>query len=264
MIASSQRDLQTLRECGERLAAITEKLVSQVKPGISTLHLDGLAEALILSSGGVPVFKGYRTDRSEPPFPASICTSVNDEVVHAIPRADRILADGDILGIDIGMRYPRAGGLITDMAVTVPVGNISREAKRLIHAAREALMRGIDVLTAGVSMGDLGATIQRAIEAQGFGVVRDLVGHGVGRRLHEDPYVPNYGKRGDGMVISAGMVLALEPMATAGSPEVRRDPDGWTWRTRDGSLAAHFEHTVLVTASGAIILTLPSDARTRD
>lgn len=244
-----------MRECGRRLAAITKKLLAEVKPGVSTLHLDGLAEALILSSGGIPIFKGYRGDRSEPLFPASICASVNDEVVHAIPRADRILGDGDILGIDIGMRHPMTGGLITDMAVTAPVGNVSAEAMRLIRATRQALMSGIAVISAGVRIGDIGASIQRAIEKEGFGVVRDLAGHGVGRELHEDPYVPNYGAPGQGARIKEGMVLALEPMAAAGNGEVRLDRDGWLWRTRDGSLAAHFEHTVIVTKKGAEILT---------
>lgn len=255
MTVKNEREEQILRECGGRLAAITEKLLAEVKPGVSTLHLDGLAEALILSSGGIPVFKGYRSDRSEPLFPASICTSVNDEVVHAIPRADRILSDGDIIGIDIGMRYPRTGGLITDMAVTVPVGNVSAEAMRLIHATRQALVSGIAAAAAGVRMGDVGSSIQRAIESKGFGVVRELAGHGVGRELHEDPYVPNYGEPGQGARIKEGTVLALEPMAAAGSSEVRLDRDGWGWRTRDGSLAAHFEHTVIVTKKGAEILT---------
>lgn len=255
MTVGNEQEKQILRECGRRLAAITWQLAAEVKPGISTLHLDGFAEALILSSGAAPIFKGYRGDRSEPLFPASICTSVNDEVVHAIPRQDRVLDNGDIIGIDIGMRYPAEDGLITDMAITVPVGKISPLAEKLIKTTCSALDKGIAEVRAGIRMGDLGYAIQRVIESGGFGVVRELAGHGVGRELHEDPYVPNYGEPGKGVIIKEGMILALEPMAAAGGGEVRLDRDGWGWRTGDGSLAAHFEHTVLVTKGGAEILT---------
>lgn len=255
MTVGNEQEKQILREGGRRLAAIIGQLAAEVKPGISTLHLDGLAETLILSYGGAPIFKWYRGDRSEPLFPASICTSVNDEVVHAIPRQDRVLNNGDIIGIDIGMRYPAEGGLITDMAVTVPVGEVSPAAEKLIKTTRSALDKGIAELRAGIRMGDLGYAIQRVIEAGGFGVVRELAGHGVGRDLHEDPYVPNYGEPGKGVIIKEGIVLALEPMAAAGGGEVRLDRDGWGWRTCDGSLAAHFEHTVLVMKGGAEILT---------
>jgi len=262
---SSDQELHTLREGGKRLAAIMAELIAAVRPGISTLALDELAEQLIIEAGGHSAFKGYRTKRDDPPFSASICTSINDEVVHAIPRPDRILKQGDIVGLDIGMRWPASqqpagsrkleAGLITDMAVTVPVGRISPPAEELIQVTHEALVSGIRVLRPGVRMGDLGHTIQRHIEENGFSVVRELVGHGVGQHLHENPYVPNYGTPGDGLLLKRGMVLAIEPMATAGSPLVRLDSDGWTWRTRDGSLAAHFEHTVIVTKTGAEILT---------
>lgn len=255
MIATSERHIFILRECGARLSTITKKLAAAVAPGIATLELDRLAESLILSSGGTPVFKGYRAERKDTPFPASICTSVNDEVVHAIPRADRILREGDILGIDIGMRYPASAGLITDMAVTVPVGVIGPEVAELLHATKESLDAGVRALKVGGHLGDVGAAIQARIEADGFGVVRELVGHGVGKHLHEDPYVPNYGRPGEGIVVREGLVIALEPMATAGDPEVLLDRDGWTWRTKDKSLSAHFEHTIIVAETGAEILT---------
>ncbi len=279
MIAQEKSELDTLREGGRRLAGILAEVVSAVRPGVSTLELDRLAESLILSSGGEPAFKGYRTRKSDPPFPANLCTSVNDEVVHAIPRRDRILREGDIVGLDIGMCWPSAsqkskvpapeqvrygvgksqkfegGGLITDMAVTVPVGRVSVRARRLLAVTECALAAGIAVLKPGIHLGDLGQAIQRAIEAGGLGVIRELVGHGVGRTLHESPYVPNFGRSGTGPVVREGMVLAIEPMATLGDYRVKLDPDGWTFRTRDGSLAAHFEHTVIVTKDGAEVLT---------
>lgn len=265
MTISSAKDLAILRECGKRLAAILKDIVSAVRPGIATLELDELALRLIRETGGEPVFKGYRAEGRGRPYPAAICTSVNDEVVHAIPRPDRILREGDILGLDIGMRWPatqqpassnqQPAGLITDMAITIAVGNVSSEAERLIGVTRKALAWGIQAIRPGSTLGDLGAVIQQHIEANGFSVVRDLVGHGVGQELHEEPHVPNYGKPGEGLELRAGMVLAVEPMATAGNPAVKLDPDGWTWRTRDGSRAAHFEHTVVVTKDGVEVLT---------
>ncbi|OHA08994.1 MAG: type I methionyl aminopeptidase [Candidatus Sungbacteria bacterium RIFCSPLOWO2_01_FULL_59_16] len=244
-----------LREGGRRLAAILREVQKAAAPGVSTAELDRLAGRLIADAGGAPVFKGYRSRAGERPYPASICTSVNDEVVHAIPHEDQLLRNGDILGIDIGMRYPAADGLVTDAAVTVPVGKVPPRAAKLIAAARRALEVGVAVLAPGIRLGDLGAAIQGEIERDGFGVVRELVGHGVGKRLHEDPYVPNYGRPGEGRAIPEGMVLAIEPMAVLGDPAVKLDADGWTWRTKDGSLAAHFEHTVIVTKERAEVLT---------
>lgn len=258
-----------LRECGRRLAGVLAELVRAVKPGTATIELDEIALHLIREVGGEPVFKGYRAEGRGTPYPAAICTSVNDEVVHAIPRKDRLLASGDVLGLDLGMRWPagqqpatsnqQPAGLITDMAVTMGVGKIAPAAAKLIRTTREALEKGIRTIRPGVTFGDLAAAIQRHIEANGFSVVRDLVGHGVGRELHEEPYVPNYGTPGEGPLIRAGMVLAVEPMATAGAPAVKLDADGWTWRTRDGSLAAHFEHTIVVTKEGAEVLTKPEN-----
>lgn len=255
MIVSRPDERATLRECGRRLAAVLEEIASAVRPGTATLELDERAARLIRQAGGEAVFRGYRTQKGDRPFPASICTSVNDEVVHGIPRRGRRLEDGDIIGLDVGMRWPASGGLVTDMAVTVPVGSALPQARLLISATREALRQGIAMLSAGVRLGDLGYAIQQVIEARGCSVIRDLVGHGVGHQLHEDPYVPNYGASGEGAVIRDGSVLAIEPMATLGGPAVGLDADGWTWRTRDGSLAAHFEHTVLVTKNGTEVLT---------
>lgn len=281
MIVASPEELAILRECGRRLAGVLAELVRAAKPGAAASELDGLAERLIREAGGDPVFKGYRAEGRGRPYPAAICFSVNDEVVHGIPREGRILADGDILGLDLGMRWPagqlpatssqqparsangqlEAGswkleaGLITDMAVTVGIGTIAPAAAKLIRVTRDALEKGIRIIRPGVHLGDLGAAIQGHIEASGLSVVRDLVGHGVGRELHEEPYVPNYGTPGEGPPVRPGMVLAIEPMATAGAPAVKLDKDGWTWRTRDGSLAAHFEHTILVTKDGVEVLT---------
>ncbi|MDP3795404.1 MAG: type I methionyl aminopeptidase, partial [bacterium] len=191
-------------------------------------------------------FKGYQG------FPAAICTSVNDEVVHCVPHEKRILQEGDIVGIDIGLIYK---GFYLDMAETMGVGKISFEAQHLIHATKKALRLGVKKVRAGVTVGDIGNTIQRFVESQELNVVRDFVGHGIGRRLHEEPRIPNYGKRHEGEVLSAGMVIAIEPMVVRGSWEVEKLPDGHGIVTADGSLAAHFEHTVAVTEDGRQILT---------
>ncbi len=283
MTIANGEEAAVIRECGRRLAAVTRRLKDAIRPGISTQALDALAEELIRDSGGDPVFKGYRSNRSERPFPASICTSLNEEVVHGIPRPDRILKEGDIIGIDIGMRWPSqdkkstfesrasdrgkiknekggtGAGLITDMALTVPVGKVSIAAENLLQKTQGALAAGIGVLKPGIRLGGLGRVIQDSIESAGLSVVKDLVGHGVGRKLHEEPYVPNYGDPGEGEFIRAGMVLAIEPMAVIGSAAVELAKDGWTWRTADGSLAAHFEHTVLITNDGAEVLTNESE-----
>ena len=264
MIVKDKEELEILRGCGRRLAEVLADVKKAVRPGISTKELDDLAEKLIREKDGDPVFKGYRTLRSEPPYPCSLCASVNDEVVHAIPSGKKILKEGDIIGLDIGMRWPssakategKPAGLITDMAITVGVGKISKEAERLVNATRESLEKGIAVLAPGIRLGDLGAVIQNHLEKNGFGVIRDLAGHGTGRVLHEEPFVPNYGKRGAGPVVLEGTVLAIEPMATQGDWHIVLARDGWTFRTKDGKLAAHFEHTVVITKDGAEVLTL--------
>lgn len=255
MIARLEHERATLREGGRRLALILRSVAGAVRPGVATAELDRIAEDGIRAAGGAPVFQGYRTQPTDPPYPASLCVSINDEVVHGVPREDRIIGDGDLVGLDLGMRYPASGGLVTDMAVTIGVGAITPPAGRLLAATAAALAEGIAVLRAGVRLGDLGHRIQQRLERDNLGVVRELVGHGVGRALHEEPQVPNYGAAGTGAVLREHQVLAIEPMATLGGGEVALAPDGWMWRTRDGSLAAHFEHTVIVTRSGVEVLT---------
>ena len=266
-----------LREGGKRLASVLRRVVERVRPGVSTCELDAFAQELILHCGGVPSFKGYRLPDVQTAFPATICASVNDEVVHSIPREDRILQMGDIIGIDIGMWYPadatirfpasnsnkkrvrgsvKRAGLATDMAVTVPVGEISEEAAMLLSVTKEALNIGINAVVPGKRVGDISYAIQTYLDKHGLGIVRGLAGHGVGYEVHEEPMIPNYGQANTGPDLKEGMVIAIEPMATLGGDEIKLDNDQWTFRTADGSLAAHFEHSVAVTKDGAEVLTL--------
>jgi methionyl aminopeptidase len=244
----SAREIETIRRSGKITAAVLTELMQAVRPGLTTRELDAMAERGIRARGGIPTFKGYRG------YPASICTSVNDEIVHGIP-GDRVLRDGDLLSIDIGTTFD---GFVSDSAVTIPVGTISEEARRLMEVTQECLMLAIAQMQPGNRLGDIGAAVQDHAERHGYGVVRELVGHGVGREMHEEPQVPNWGTRGEGMILRPGLVLAVEPMITAGSPEVAILDDGWTVVTADGTLAAHFEHTIAVTAEGPRILTLRS------
>lgn len=248
----TREEIGIMRGCGSRLAAIMTRLEGHVRPGISTGELDELAERLIREAGGEPVFKGYRITGVATPYPASICTSINDEVVHGIPRRDRMLAPGDIIGIDIGMRWQ---GFVTDMAVTVGIGEISPDALRLIRATREALDIGIAVVRPGARIGDISYAIEDRLIKDRLGIIRDLAGHGVGHELHEEPLVPNFGKPDSGIELREGMTIAIEPMATLGDWRIVLDDDEWTFRTADGSLAAHFEHTVAITSNGAETLT---------
>ena len=251
-LIKSEKEIAILTEGGRLLADILQKVVEAVRPGVTTKELDSLAESLILSSGAVPSFKGYNAFGARTVYPASLCTSINDEVVHGIPSTKRVLQEGDIIGLDIGMKYK---GLYTDMAVTVGAGQIDADSQKLIDATRVALDTGIAQVRVGAYMGDIGAAIQEYVEGYGFGVVRELVGHGVGHAVHEEPEVPNFGKHGKGMRLLEGMVLALEPMVTAGKPHVVLSKDEWTWKTKDGSRSAHFEHTLVVTKDGARLLT---------
>lgn len=258
-------EIKVLREGGRRLAKILALVVKEAKSGVSTLTLDRLAESLILVSDGRPSFKGHQGRSEKEPFPAVLCTSVNDELVHGIPKQESILKEGDILGLDIGMEWPvgqnqkakskNQKGLYTDMAVTVGIGKISDEAERLLRVTSEALGIGIREVKPGVRLGDVGYVIQKHLEKNKLAVIRDLAGHGVGYAVHEEPLVPNFGKPGTGLEIKKGMVLALEPMATLGGREIKLASDGWTFKTVDGSLTAHFEHTLAVTENGTEILT---------
>lgn len=261
----TQREIDVLRECGRYLAHILDELTRAVRPGISTADLNRRAEALIERADGIPVFKGYVVENSSP-FPAAICTSINDEVVHAIPRDNAILHEGDIVGIDIGMAWPKnpakefpdysGAPLVTDAARTIGVGTITSALARLIKETEEAFFVGLKEIKPGNRVGDISEAIEKFLSAEGFGIVRGLAGHGVGYDIHEDPIIPNYGKAGTGSLLKKGMVIAIEPMATLGAGEVRLDQDGWTFRTADGSPSAHCEHTIALTDDGAEILTM--------
>jgi methionyl aminopeptidase len=242
----SAREIETMRRSGKITARVLTDLMKTARAGMTTAELDAIAEKGIRDLGGVPTFKGYHG------FPASICASVNDEVVHGIPGS-RVLRDGDVLSIDIGTTLD---GYVSDSAATVAIGNVSQEAQRLMDVTQECLMVGIAQMQRGKRVGDIGAAVQAHAEKNGYGVVRELVGHGVGRAMHEEPQVPNYGKAGTGVELRPGLVLAIEPMITQDSYAVKILKDGWTVVTADGKLAAHFEHTIAVTDDGPKILTL--------
>jgi methionyl aminopeptidase len=246
IVLKSPREIALMRAGGRILADALRLCQDLVKPGVSTLEIDREVEALIAQRGGRPAFKGYRG------FPATICASINQEVVHGIPSATRRLAEGDIIGLDLGVIVD---GYYADAAITLPVGDISDEAQRLLAVTRESLEQAILAARPGRRLGDVSAAVQRHVEAAGYGVVRAFVGHGIGRELHEDPQVPNFGEPGRGPVLRPGMVLAIEPMVTMGHWEVRVLEDRWTAVTQDGSLAAHFEHTVAIGEGGPDVLT---------
>lgn len=244
-------EIEKMREGGKILAEILSFVSKKAVPGVSTAHLNTEAERLIRARGATPSFLGYVTHASPTPYPAALCTSVNDEVVHAIP-SKRILKEGDIVGLDLGLWHK---GLCVDAAVTVGVGAISAKAKKLIEVTKDALYKGIAAAKDGVRTGDIGCAIQTYVEKRGFSVVRDLAGHGVGHAVHEDPMILNFGKKGTGEFIRTDMTLALEPMVNEGDWRVKVGPDGWGIRTADGMLSAHFEHTIVVTKDGCEILT---------
>ena len=238
-------EIKIMAEGGKILARIMKELEKQVRPGITTRELDKAAEGLVLSWGAQCSFKGYHG------YPACSCTSVNEEIVHAVPSG-RILKDGDILSLDLGVFY---NGYHSDMAITLPVGKISPEVQKLIKATKESLEIGIREAKIGSTFGDIGSAIQKYVESSGFNVVRDLCGHGIGKDLHEDPEILNYGKPGVGPKIKEGMVFCLEPMVTAGDWHIKRSKDGQGFITDDGSLSAHFEHTIIVAKAGSQVLT---------
>lgn len=243
----SERELNLMRKAGAAVAQILEELVGLAKPGATTGELDRYAESRCKDLKVVPAFKGYHG------FPASVCISINDEVVHGIPSKRRPLKSGDIVGLDFGVS---CDGWFGDSARTVAVGEVTAEANKLIEVTRESLMRGIAQCREGNRVFDIGFAVQNYVEEFGYGVVREFVGHGIGRALHEEPQVPNYGQKGKGLPLKIGMVLAIEPMINAGSHEVKVLEDGWTAVTVDHSLSAHFEHTVAITSNGPEILTL--------
>jgi methionyl aminopeptidase len=242
----SSREIEIMRRGGKITSAVLSLLLKSARVGMTTRELDALAERAIRERGGEPTFKGYNG------YPASLCASVNDVVVHGIPN-DVPLREGDLLSIDIGTTFE---GYVSDSAATVAIGNVGAESQRLMRVTQEALMLGIAQMQKGNRLSDIGHAVQRHAEKNGYGVVRALVGHGIGRVMHEDPQVPNYGKAGQGVVLRPGLCLAIEPMVTAGTYEVEIQDDGWTVLTADGKLAAHFEHTVALTDEGPRILTL--------
>lgn len=248
-------EIEIIRQGGKLLAQALDKVLAAAKPGVTTRELDELAEKLIIESGGVPAFKHYK-EGDEPPFPSTICASVNQQLVHT-PASDYQLQDGDLLTVDIGMKYPAQGkGFFTDMARTIGIGKISPEAQKLIDVTRDSLEKGLAQVKAGNTVKDISKAVQDYIESHGFAVVRQLVGHGVGYAVHEEPRVPNFvDPRHTKVELKTGMVLAIEPMVNAGSFEVTTSDDGWTVETLDGSLSAHFEDTVAVTEKGVSILT---------
>ncbi len=243
-------EIKAMRASGKILAAVLRTLKDQTVAGISTGELGEIAAKEIKKLGGEPAFLGYG---SPIPFPDVVCVSVNDAVVHGVPSAQTVLKNSDVVSLDLGVAYQ---GMITDAAITVVVGEPSEEVDRLLQATKKSLNAGLAVIKDGVQVGDISCAIQKVLDRAGYGIVRDLVGHGVGHEVHEDPNIPNYGKKGTGPRIVAGMTLAIEPMATLGNYAVHLDGDGWTVRTNDGSLAAHFEHTILVTSAGCEILTI--------
>lgn len=251
IICRSQAEIEKLRRVNRLVGEILAELRLLVAPGVTTEEIDRTAEARVRAAGAEPAFKGYHG------YPATICASVNEQVVHGIP-SKRPLAEGEILSLDMGARLD---GFFGDSAVTVPVGQVSRDASELLRVTEEALFRAIDAVKPGARVSDIGAAVQDHVEAHGFSVVREFVGHGIGTSLHEEPQVANYGPAGRGPRLAEGMVLAIEPMVNIGKPAVKVLGDGWTAVTRDGSLSAHFEHTVVVTSEGREILTLrPQDA----
>ncbi len=255
IIIKTKEEIEILREGGRRLATILHKVKKKVAPGVSTKELDEYAEELIRVGGDVPAFLNYRPEGAPTPFPASLCTSVNDEVVHGIPSKDRILEEGDIIAIDLGLKHK---GLFTDMALTVPVGKVGPASEKLIEITQKALEVGISAAYGGNTTGDIGHAIEGFVRAQKgskYGIVEVLSGHGVGRAIHEDPYIPNFGRAGKGEKLVPGMVVALEPMLNNGTKNVTLDDDGYTFRTADGKKSAHFEHTILITEGEPEILT---------
>ena len=246
IIRKSPAEIEKMARAGAVVRGCLDLMAREAHPGVTTKELDRLAEKFIRAKGGVPTFKGYRG------FPGSICASPNDMVVHGIPGKYR-LSDGDILGVDVGVTME---GYIADAAMTFPVGEISEEARRLLRVTQESLMRGIEQCRIGNRVGDISHAVQTHAESHGYSVVQSMVGHGVGRDMHEDPQVPNFGPPGQGAELREGMVLAIEPMVNAGGYQVEMGEDGWAIYTRDHTLSAHFEHTVAITNAGPRILTI--------
>ena len=246
IVLKTTRELGLMKEACVIAAGALKAAGAAVEPGVSTEEINRIAHNFIVKCGAIPTFKGYSG------YPAATCISINDEVIHGIPNKKRIIRAGDIVSIDVGATF---NGYVGDNAATFAAGDISPEAQRLCDTTRESLYEGIRMAVAGGRIGDIGSTIQRYCEERGFSVVREYTGHGVGKQMHEDPSVPNFGTPGRGVRLLPGMTIAIEPMINMGGAGIRQLPDGWTVKTKDGSLSAHFEHTVAITADGPVILT---------
>ena len=245
IVCKSPAEIEKMRAASGLVADVLAELAAMVAPGVSTLDLDAAAERMVRDGGAEPAFKGYRG------YPSTLCASVNEQVIHGIP-SKRSLLEGDIISLDMGVKM---NGFFGDSAVTVPVGRVSEQARQLLAVTEESLQRGIEQVRLGGRISDIGHAIQKHVEAHGFSVVREFVGHGIGASLHEEPQIANYGDPGRGPRLAEGMTLAIEPMVNVGRPTVKMLADGWTAVTRDGSLSAHFEHTVAVTKQGPLVLT---------
>ncbi len=247
IVIKTVKEVEKMRRAGGIVHDVLHAVKAMVAPGVTTMDLEAVAERMIEEAGAKPAFKGYHG------YPAVLCTSLNEQVVHGIPSPGTVLREGDILSVDCGVVID---GYYGDSAITIPVGTVAAGAQKLLDVTAKSLEAAIAAVRPGAQLGDVGATVQEMVEAEGFSVVREFVGHGIGTRMHEDPQVPNFGQRGKGLRLREGMVLAIEPMVNVGTDAVRVLKDGWTAVTEDGSLSAHFEHTVAVTKDGAAILTL--------
>ena len=262
MLIKNPEEIKLIKQGGQIMGRILDDLAKMCRPGMSTWEVDVAAEKMIIEAGGRPAFKGYKTRSTDKPFPTTICASLNEEVVHGIAKKDAILKNGDIFTIDIGMQWPYAGpkgpeGYFTDTALTIPIGKIPANTRELLRVTQESLEVGIKVIKPGNTVADIGRAIEDYIKSQGkYGIVRDLVGHGVGHEVHEEPRIPNFYDRAlDFIVLKPGMVVAIEPMVSLGTWRVTLANDGWTFVMADGSLSAHFEHTIIITKSGNIVAT---------
>jgi len=252
IIIKTKEEIGTLREGGKRLAFILHKTAEQVKPGVSTLELDKYAHKLITEMGDKSAFLNYKPEGADRPYPASLCVSVNEEVVHGIPKKDEILKEGDIVSLDLGLCHK---GLFTDMAITVGVGEIPKSAQKLIDVTKKSLEVGISAAVGGARIGDIGHAIESYVRPHHYGIVEVLAGHGVGKAPHEDPFIPNFGRAGVGAKLVPGMVIAIEPMLNSGTKNVVLERDGYTFHTADRKKSAHFEHTILITEGEPEVLT---------
>lgn len=262
MLIKTPEEIKKIKEGGQIMGRILDDLAKMCKPGMSTWEVDKMAEKMIIEAGGRPAFKGYKNRPSDTPFPSTICASINEELVHGIAKKDAILKNGDIFTIDIGMEWPFTGpkdveGYYTDTALTIPIGKIPPKTRELLRVTQESLEEGIRAIKPGNTIADIGRAIEDYIKSQGkYGIVRDLVGHGVGHAVHEEPRIPNFYDRAlDFIVLKPGMVVAIEPMVSLGTWKVTTATDGWTILMADGSLSAHFEHTVIVTKGGNVVAT---------